>query len=72
MVYQGHRVSRGCKQVLLLVFWMRVQGLGDTSPVDSGQTAREIQTPALVLVLRPLLTFTMSSLLLLDIRFFKS
>jgi len=43
------------------------------SPVDSGQTAREIQTPALVLVLWPLLTVTMSSLLLLDIiRFFKS
>ena len=35
--------------------------------------ACEIQTPALVLLLRPLLTLTMSSLLLLDIiKFFES
>lgn len=35
---QSHRVSRGWTQVLLLLCWRRVQGLGDVSPVDSGQT----------------------------------
>ena len=38
MIYQDCRVSQGCKRVLLLVFWIGVQGLGDMSPVDSGQT----------------------------------
>ena len=37
MTRQGHKVSQDWKQGMPLVCWLRVQGLGDVSPVGSGQ-----------------------------------